>query len=210
MAQRWRDRLRPATFRGVRFLVDSAEYSGGRRGPDHEFPDREEPYAGDSGRKQRKYKFEAYMVGPDYFAGKNKFIQALEKKGPGDLIHPYYGKKRIVVRDFSVKETAGAGGFVSFSLDLVEAGKLSFPKTGKDAPFLVGLAGSLLGAGAAKALGDALNVADQAQFVVDSATDKVLSICDQMDAVSASITGAADPLAEFAFAVAPCARAWAI
>lgn len=198
--QRWKDKLRPASFRGVRFLVDSVTVEGGRRGPDHEFPDREEPYAEDSGKEQGKYNFEAYLVGSDYFAAKKKLQQALDKKGPGDLVHPYYGKKRVLARKYSITETSGEGGFVKFSLKFVEAGSLSFPKAGSDRAFLVGLAGKLLGDGAAAALTDAFSVADQAQFVVDSATDKLLAVTAQMESISASITGAADPLAEFAFA----------
>lgn len=199
--QRWKDKLRPASWRGIRFLVDQVGYESGRRGPDHEFPDRDVPYAEDTGRRQRKWDVEGYLVGPDYFAAKNKLIEALEKKGSGDLIHPYYGKKKAVCRSFTVTETAGAGGFVKFSMKFVEAGQLNFPKAGSDRAFLVDLAGKLLGEAAAAALTDAFSVADQAQFVVDSATDKLLEAAEQMESLSAGITGAADSLAEYAFAV---------
>lgn len=198
--QRWKDKLRPASFRGVRFLVDEVSIAGGRRGPDHEFPDRNDPYAEDTGRKQRKFSFSGYLVGPDYFPARNKLMEALEKNGSGDLIHPYYGKKKVVCRDFTVTETAGTGGFVKFEMKFVEAGAILFPKVGADRAFLVGLAGSLLGDAAAQAFTDAFSVADQAQFVVDSATDKMIALSEQMQSVTAGISGAADPLAEFAFA----------
>jgi prophage DNA circulation protein len=199
--QRWKDKLRPASFRGVRFFVDNINIQGGRRGADHEFPDREEPYAEDSGRKQRKYPVDAYLVGKDYFAARNKLIQALEKPGSADLVHPYYGRKKVVCRSFDVVEQAGAGGFVRIQISFVEAGSLIFPKANADRAFLVGLAGAVLGESAASALEDAFDVADKAQFVIDSATDKMLEITAQMDSLSAGISGAADPLAEFAFAV---------
>lgn len=199
--QRWKDKLRPASFRGVRFLVDVVAYESGRRGPDHEFPDRDEPYAEDTGRKQRKYQIDGYLVGPDYFAAKKKLIQRLEKKGSGDLVHPYYGKKKVVCRSFKMTETAGAGGFVKFDMTFVEAGSLAFPKVNSDRAFLVEAAGKLLGESAANALNDAFNTIDEAQFVVDSATDKLIDFADQMESLSAGITSAADPLAEFAFAV---------
>jgi prophage DNA circulation protein len=198
---RWKQKLRPASFRGVRFLVDRHETQGGRRGADHEFPDRDVPFAEDNGRHQRKWSVDGYLVGPDYFAARNKLEQALEKKGSGDLIHPYYGKKKVVCREFTITETAGEGGFVKFQMKFVEAGSLSFPKAGSDRAFLVGLAGKLLGAGAAGALEKAFDAADQAQFVVDSATDKVLAVTETMESISAGITGSADSLAEFAFAV---------
>jgi prophage DNA circulation protein len=199
--QRWKDKLRPASFRGVRFQVDNVNVEGGRRGPDHEFPDRDEPYAEDTGRKQRKFDIDGYLVGPDYFAAKNKLIQACEKKGPGDLVHPYYGRKKVICRSFTVEEYAAAGGYVRFRFRFVEAGSLLFPSGNADRAFLVDLAGKVLGQAAADDLASAFKTADQAQFVVDSATDNLLSISGQMDSISAGITSAADPVAEFAFAV---------
>lgn len=199
--QRWKDKLRPGSFRGVRFFVDNVQYSSGRRGPDHEFPDREEPYAADTGRKQRKFNIDAFIVGIDYFPAKNLLIKALEKKGPADLIHPYYGKKKVVCRSFTVEEFAAAGGYVKFTINFVEAGTLVFPKTNADRPFLVDLAGKVLGEGAASALESGMQIADQAQFVLDSATEKVLGITEQMDSISAGMAGAADPLAEFAYSL---------
>src|SRR4051812_14250947 len=196
---RWQDKLRKASFRGVRFLVDQVDQEGGRRGGDHEFPDREDPYAEDSGRKQRKYDVEGYLVGPDYFAAKKLLIKACEKKGPGDLIHPYYGRIRVVLRTFRVTETAGEGGFVKFSFKFVEAGSLAFPRANSDRAFLVGLAGQVLGAGAASALESAFQTADQAQFVVDSASEKLLALSERMDSIATGITGSADSIAEFAF-----------
>ena len=199
--QRWKDKLRPASFRGVRFLVEAVAVEGGRRGPDFEFPDRDEPFAEDTGRRQRRYDIDAYLVGPDYFAAKKKLTQALEKKGPGDLVHPYYGRLRVVCRNFSVQETSLAGGFVKLSLRFAEAGSLAFPKVGKDSAFLVELAGKVLGESAAKAFEEAFNTAENAQFVLDSATDKLIDLAGKMDSIAAGITAAADPLAEFAYAV---------
>jgi prophage DNA circulation protein len=96
---RWKHKLRPASFRGVRFLVDRHETQGGRRGADwHEFPDRDDTLRRGHGRHQRKWSVDGYLVGPDYFAARNKLEQALEKKGSADLVHPYYGKKKVVCR----------------------------------------------------------------------------------------------------------------
>lgn len=199
--QRWRDKLRPASFRGVRFLVDRVDYESGRRGPDHEFPDRELPYAEDTGKKQGKWDFDGYVVGPDYFAARNRLQKALEKKGPGDLIHPYYGRLRVMCRSVRITETAGEGGFVRFQLKFVEAGSLSFPKVNSDRAFLVGLASSLLGESAGAALQDVFNTADQINFVAESATEKLLEVAERMESISAGITSSADGLAEFAFAL---------
>lgn len=201
MAQKWKDKLRPASFRGIKFFVDVAQYQGGRRGPLHEFPDRDDPYREDTGRRARKYDIEGYLVGSEYLAGKKSLISACEKAGPGDLIHPYYGRVRVVCDTFSVQETSGTGGFVKFSFQFVEAGKLSFPKSGSDSISLVGAAADALSGAGGDSFGSAFDVAGQAAFMIDSAAEKVEGFADELDAVTAGLTGSASSIAELAFAI---------
>ncbi|TNY06237.1 DNA circularization protein, partial [Escherichia coli] len=47
------DDLRPASFRGVGFFVASDQGEYGRRGPVHEYPNRDNPYFEDLGEKAR-------------------------------------------------------------------------------------------------------------------------------------------------------------
>ena len=51
----WREDLRPASFRGVPFLVDESHVVIGRRVVLHEYPLRDKPYAEDLG-KNREYR----------------------------------------------------------------------------------------------------------------------------------------------------------
>lgn len=123
----WRKTLRAASFRGVRFLVDGHEFESGRRGETHEYPQRDEPYAEDLGRRARRYELEAFLLGPNYTPARDDLIKALETAGPGTLVHPYLGTERVVVRAFRLTETTGDGGKASFRITFEEAGRNQYP-----------------------------------------------------------------------------------
>lgn len=110
----------PAKFRGVEFFVESADRSGGRRVVKHEYPLRDLPYGEDMGRKARSFPVEGYVIGDDYLVAKNALIDALEKPGPGELNHPYYGTLRVIVEDYRVRETSDRGGTATFSITFFE------------------------------------------------------------------------------------------
>lgn len=90
MSTGWKAKLRPASFRGIQFFVETSNYGSGRRGVTHEFPGRDVPYREDLGRKVRTYKTDAYLVGTTYTTTRDQLISALEQYGSGKLIHPYY------------------------------------------------------------------------------------------------------------------------
>ena len=61
----WSDQLRPASFRGVPFVVLAGTVSAGRRLARHEYPQRDIPYMEDMGRRAREYKVEGSIICPD-------------------------------------------------------------------------------------------------------------------------------------------------
>lgn len=119
----WRDQLQPASFRGVDFKDASNDSSFGRRAQVHEFPLRDKPYVEDLGRKARTYNIDGYVIGTDYIAQRDQLIEALEKPGPGILVHRYYGQIRVQVIDFRVRQSNSEGGWAQFSMVFVEAGE---------------------------------------------------------------------------------------
>lgn len=120
----WRDDLRPASFRGVQFYVTSAEKELGRRSVTNEFPGRDEPDGDDLGRRARRYNMEAYVIGEHYMLARDALQVALEKPGPGELVHPFYGTIQVrLAGSARIRETTKEGGWAQFSLAFVEAGK---------------------------------------------------------------------------------------
>lgn len=199
--QKWKDKLRPAKFRGVAFYVDTSAFETGRRGVLHEFPGRDIPYREDLGRKAKAYPLEGYILGSDYRAVKDRLIQACEKEGSGELIHPYYGKVNVCCESLTATESAGEGGFCKLSLKFVEAGSIAYPSALLDSGFLVGAAADLLGQNAIDAFTNTVSIVGQATEFVTGLNDKVSDFCDQMDSIANGVTASANDIANLAFAI---------
>lgn len=123
----WRDQLRPASFRGVAFLVDADKSPAGRRTVLHEYPQRDTPYVEDMGRRTRQFSLTAFVIGPDCLDKRDALLKALETAGPGELVHPWYGTLKVVAGDSDVSHAHAEGGVVRFELSFTEAGELAYP-----------------------------------------------------------------------------------
>jgi prophage DNA circulation protein len=116
------------SFRGAPFFVESSDRSGGRRVEIHEYPAQDQPFAEDLGRKARGFSVVGYVVGSGYLAARDALIDALESSdGPGELVHPFHGKRTVVCSEFSVSESRDEGGIARFSM--------TFTETLESAPF---------------------------------------------------------------------------
>ena len=119
----WQDGLRDASFRGVPFFVTSADSQVGRRTLLHEFPGRDQPYTEDLGLMTRRFSVEAFVLGPNYMAGRDDLRVAVEKPGPGTLVHPYWGELDVVVYGpLRVRESTNEGGMAKLTFEVVETG----------------------------------------------------------------------------------------
>lgn len=196
----WIRKLRYASFRGVRFRVDSHASNFGRRIVDHEFPFRDDPFTEDLGRKQRRFQLVGYILGDNYFAERNALISACEKDEPGNLVHPYLGRKLVECVDLTVSETKEDGGIVTFTMTFHETSRKPFP-TG---------ALSLLDElqDAADLLADVLSgdfssfgISNAPQYVIDSAIDGITRASDVLSTVASASTGDPFKLASLALAI---------
>lgn len=109
-----------ASFRARPFFVEVVELSTGRRLVVHEFPLRDDPFVEDLGRRARKFKVDGFLIGDDYLAQKTSLLDALEAKGPGELVLPYYDTKRAIGETASVRESRAEGGFAVVSVEFTE------------------------------------------------------------------------------------------
>lgn len=121
--------LRPASFRGIPFQVESTELAAGRRTQLHEYPQRDKPYVEDLGRAARDLSFYGFVVGDDYVDQANALLGALEEPGPGTLIHPWFGTLTVSLKDSARVSFDAALGQARFSMSFVEAGELEFPSS---------------------------------------------------------------------------------
>lgn len=121
----WRERLRPASFRGAGFHVEVGAFAGGRRVALHEFPKRNTPYGEDMGRRARRFPVTGYIVDTDYIPLRDQLIAALEAEGGATLVLPTSAPQTVICDGFSAIERRDRGGFVEFEMTFVEAGSLS-------------------------------------------------------------------------------------
>lgn len=164
----WIDSYRPASFRGVPFFVESHDSEHGRRQVIHEFAQRDTPYTEDLGRSARTYSIEAYLVGDDYPAQRDRLIAAAEAGGVGELVHPYYGNLQVKCGSIKVRESSDELRMCRVQLSFAESGQLEYPAAAEDPVRAVaGAANGMLSA-AAKGFAGRFTVAGVSSFVASA------------------------------------------
>ena len=129
------ENLRPASFRGATFGVRDAGDGRGRATVIHEFPLRDQVYVEDLGLAKRTIDITAFVVGPDYESRRDALIEALEKKGPGNLVHPWLGTFQVSLAEpATVSHSADQAGLVTFQLKFVEDSTPDTPAPSLDFP----------------------------------------------------------------------------
>ena len=146
----WRDRLLPASFRGVAFWVDQAKNPVGHKGQLHEYPQRDDPYFEGLGRQAKIHDLTAFLVGPDCLEQRDKLLAALEA-GSGELVHPWLGRMQVKVGECDMTQTRQDGGLVTFTLKFYPDKPLQFPTaTVSTQKVLLASADHLLGSAVAR------------------------------------------------------------
>lgn len=128
----WRDRLKPASFRGVPFFTKQRSGEGGRRLVMNEYPEKDEPDVEDLGRRGRIYRLSGYVIGRDFDKARDALIEACEKRGEGTLVHPTYGSLTVHVERFGWEEDDDEGGACRFTFTFFESGSNSYPSAEVD------------------------------------------------------------------------------
>lgn len=123
----WTSSLRPASFRGVSFGVLGSQKEFGRRVITHLFPLRDQPFHEDMGRDTRAFSIDAFVVGADVVARARRLEAALEQKGPGLLVHPYYGTITVVALKSATTFAAFEGRVARIQMAFEETGGAAMP-----------------------------------------------------------------------------------
>lgn len=146
----WRDRLLPASFRGVGFWIDQAKTPVGRKGQLHEYPQRDLPFFEDLGQQARTHDITAFIIGADCLEQRDKLLKALEQ-GSGELVHPWLGRLQVKVGECDMTHTRQDGGLVTFTLKFYPDQPLPFPTaTVSTQKVLLAKADTLLGSAVAR------------------------------------------------------------
>lgn len=195
----WKDRLRPASFRGIPFFIETSQYTSGRRVTFHEFPDRELPYAEDLGRVGRTFRVDGHILGDDYFEQKDRMIEAAEKQGPGELIHPYFGTRFVQCGAFSIDEDTKEGRIAKITFQFFEAGDNRFPKSVEDKEQILSDKVDLAKQAAKGEFDDNFSIAGLPGFAVTSAREAVEKAADAFQDATKGLQATIEGIADLAF-----------
>jgi prophage DNA circulation protein len=194
----WTDKFRKGSFRGVAFFVDKHELSSGRRFQNHEFPQRDKSRSEDLGRKIRKFTLDLFVLGEDYFEDRDALIAALETEGPGELIHPYLGRKVVQAGSFTVSESRSERRIATFATEFQESGQLLFPESVEDETQKALDNADEVIEESKSFLESAYDVANQPARIVNAASDLISGVSD---AIEDSVKKFTQPIADLSFAI---------
>lgn len=121
----WRQQLRRAAFRGVEFYTRDRSIQGGRRIKHHEYPKRSTGFAEDMGRRDRLAPVDAYCLGANYMAQRDRLLAALEREGAGSYVDHWGISMRVKVESFRLMETSSEGRMCRFDIDFIEDGGIA-------------------------------------------------------------------------------------
>lgn len=177
------------SFRAAKFIVPDSSAAFGRRKALHEYPLRDKPYVEDLGKKARQFSVDVFVderLG-DYLQARDALIEAIEKEGPGTLVHPWYGTMTVsLLEPAAVTESTRAGGRASFRLVFVEDGGLRFPSAAGDSQQDVE---DKADAGLTSALDDFLEIFDTDGLPAWSLTEIEDSVTDTFAGIEAMASG---------------------
>lgn len=184
----WRDRLLPASFRGVPFHVRVADTEEGRRGVLFEFPQRDAPFVEDLGEAAGEFSLDAFVIGPDYFGARDALRAALKAAGPGELVHPTLGRLTVALtaRYRMSESLTDRGGMAVFSLRFVQTGEQPSPAERVDTAAQTTGAADVAEDACCQDFADDFSVASWPEFV---AKDAIAVLKDATAAIDAARAG---------------------
>ncbi|QXI29771.1 DNA circularization protein [Pseudomonas vanderleydeniana] len=167
MATNWRERLLPASFRGVPFWVDQAKTPVGQKGQLHEYPQRDQPFFEGLGQQAKIHDLTAFIVGADCLEQRDKLLKALEE-GSGELVHPWLGRMQVKVGECDMTQTRQDGGLVTFNLKFYPDEPLQFPKPVVNTQEQLQVASSKLLTSSVGRFDEAMKLVNQARVGLDN------------------------------------------
>ena len=119
----WLTTLPNASFRGLPFYVESEELTdAGRKVALHEYAKSEDHSTEDMGRKTRKFRFAAYIVGDTADTDARAFVELCSQPGDGTLVLPVMGSYTVKCTGCNASSEKTKLGYVKVDLDFIESG----------------------------------------------------------------------------------------
>jgi len=124
--------LRPASLRGIPFLVEGDALDFGRRIITHEFPGRDEPGHEDQGASVDRFDITAIIAGGDFLSRAEALEMAIRKPGSANLMHPHLGEISVIIHNATRSHASNAVGEIRFTIQMERYGAVQFPTSVSD------------------------------------------------------------------------------
>ena len=79
------------------------------------------------GRSARRLELVGFLVGADVIAQRERFVEAAERGGDGELVHPTLGRLNVALIEISFEERHDRGRYIELRMALIETGERAFP-----------------------------------------------------------------------------------
>lgn len=189
------------SYKGIPIAIDSGSIEGGRKTAIKQFPSRDTQSVEDLGLRPRKYSLEIIISDKqqqDYFAYRNSLLAALESRGPGELIHPLYGRiENVVAVSYSLNENFSAFGDTTVSVNFEVNENTGIPQSSGNVATQISAANDVVQAAVGSDIADNFSVTESFTGNFSAAVDKVNGIIDEAREATAFIGEAAQTLNEF-------------
>lgn len=177
-----------ASFKGVPFFFESADFSGGGRNVQtSNIPFSNDHANEDIGKNVESFSFNIYFVGEDAEKQKDDFLRVCNEAGAGELVHPHFGVFRVRVKGGVSLSYNNKLEFISGSVTFVPENDFEIRNTvvslsGKTRSKAVELRKSVADNAAKK-----ISIAGKAKQVVDKTVDMSYKAVDAVYAARSSV-----------------------
>jgi prophage DNA circulation protein len=197
----WLESYREASYKKVKFFVESSRRVGGKSIVNHEFPERNKSYAEDMGKFGVGFPVTAYVLGDDYMDQRDDLIKALESNGSGILVHPYYGRMNAVAGTNEVIEESKKGRRAVISIQFFDANDYQYPSELIDASAELLASTTSLFESIKNAMATVEFIAGLPGEAVDAARAAVGAAADAFEFVTSPIAMIAEKAAELSYSI---------
>jgi prophage DNA circulation protein len=176
--------VRPASWRGFKFVVEDTSASFGRRNAVHEYPFRDLPWVEDLGQAAKRFQVRGFIFGDDVIAQRDKLTKLADEKADGELVHPTLGTRKVALLDLRCHERKDRGRYFELLFTFVQQGAQVYPaainSTGAKTKAKVGLAQLAVLGSFGAAMAGALAAGQAALAKVSDVTASAMSALDKL------------------------------
>jgi len=185
----WKKRLQQGSFRNITFYTQESSGQGGRRVALHEYPQQEQHYAEDIGKKAESEKLKVFLIGTDYDLARDKLLKALNQPGTGELVHPHLGKMPIQVMEYDWTISTRQGGYCEFNIQYVRTGKRVYPTAVSESVNILQVATKKAEEAAKIELSNTFDIDNTPAFVKSAALQQMNTAIDSLSSLNEKIGG---------------------